>query len=379
MSLDRRKWRSSSGLAITQPLPALGHHDDSNNNSLPEPVEAKAPRVLTRALRSLSSSSMDSAASSLLRSSSTTRRLQKTPSTSGSMIDRLHRRVSRRSNHAGGSPSDPAGSPVVSESQPFSTMDVIYYGPLKTDVSLLKARSEYLVLSDQCLIKFVSGEAARSAFPQLTRPQDQAHDVPPQRNPPGRSAASDVRLEIPLHAIVAAFDEDGSSDRSAIEIWWFSQWPRLGYCKTHLHLSLPRERDDWLSAIHRACRARLRRSPGISHVPENLKARINHIVRAAEGPMDGAAQNLIFPVARRVFGLTQKASAADESHDNTDSYSFYFVIGPCMCHFIEVLKADHSTPPGDLRVKATSYGTVTLTRFKASVASHEQRFIICFR
>lgn len=70
---------------------------------------------------------------------------------------------------------------------------------------------------------------------------------------------------------------------------------------------------------------------------------------------------------------------ADEAHDNTDSSSFYFVIGPCMCHYFEVLKADHSTAPSDMRVKATSYGTTALTRFKASVASHEQRFIMCFR
>ncbi|KAM4054739.1 leucine rich repeat protein [Hirsutella rhossiliensis] len=349
MSLDRRKWRSSSGLAISQLLP--GHRDESEKKLLPEPVEGRAPRVLTRALRSLSSSSMDSTASSLLRSSSTTRRLQKSPSTSGSMIGRLHRRVSRRSNPASGSFSDPPGSPIVNLSQPFSTMDVVQYGPLKADISLLKARSEYLVLSDQCLVKFVSGEAARSAFPQLTRAQTQARDSSPHRIPLGRSAAGEIRLEIPLHAIVAVFDEDGSNDRSAIEIWWFSQWPR----------------------------ARLRKTPGISHIPENLKARINHIVRATEGSIDEAPQNLIFPVARRVFGLSQKASAADESHDNTDSSSFYFVIGPCMCHLIEVLKADHSTLPGDLRVKATSYGTVTLTRFKASVASHEQRFIMCFR
>ncbi|PHH91376.1 hypothetical protein CDD83_684 [Cordyceps sp. RAO-2017] len=376
MTLDRWKWRSSSGLAIAQ----LSEHQDEPDKRLwSEPVESKAPRVLTRALRSLSSSSMDSTAATSIRSSSSTRRLQKTPSNSGSMIGRFHRRVSRSDSSANGSISESPGSPVVDGSQPYSAMALLQGGPLKADISLLKARSEYLVLSDQCLIKFASGEAAKSAFPQLDRARVHARDLSPHRLPPGRSISGDVRLEIPLHAIVAAFSEDGPNQRSGIEVWWFSQWPRLAYCRAHLHFALPQERDEWLASIHRACRAKLRKCPGLSLVPENLKARINHIVRATEGLIDETPHNLIFPVARRVFGLTQKASSTDEAHDNTDSSSFYFVIGPCMCHFIEVLKADCSTPPGDLRVKATSYGTVTLTLFKASVASHEQRFIVCFR
>lgn len=378
MDLDRRKWRSSSGAALARLLPR--HNEQSDKKPPSEPIESKAPRALTKALRSLSSSSMESAANSLLRSSSqSTKRLQKTPSNSGSMIGRLHRRVLRHSSPASGSSLDPPGSLVVNGSLSCSTMEVVHFGPLKADISLLKARSEYLVLSDQCLIKFVSGEAARNAFPQLTKTDTQARNPSPRHSLPARPTAGDVRLEIPLQAIVAAYDEDGSNDRFGIEIWWFSPLPRLAHCKTLLHFTLPRERDNWLASIHAACRARLRISPTISNVPENLKVRINHIVRAAEGSIDATPHVLIFSVARRVFGLNQKASAADEVHDGTDSSSFYFVIGPCMCHLVEVLKADRLTLPGDLRVKVTSYGTVTLTRLKASVASHEQRFIMCFR
>ncbi|KJZ78965.1 hypothetical protein HIM_01738 [Hirsutella minnesotensis 3608] len=374
MSLDRRKWRSSSALALVNLL--HGSQDESEKNLVPEAAESKAPRSLTKALRSLSSSSMDSTPAAPTRRSSSTRRLQKTPSNPGSMIGRIHRRVS---NATTGSSSESPSSPAVDGQQSYSSMEVVHYGPLKADVSLLKTRAEYLVLLDQCLVKFTSVEAARSAFPQLTQVSGQAREASAYRNPPGKAASGDVRLEIPLHAIVAAFDEDGLHHRSGIEIWWFSQWPRLGYCKAHLHFALPRERDGWLVSIHRAWRARQRKTSGLSHVPDNLKARINHIVRANEGLVDEIPQNLIFPVARRVFGLSPKSSTADEGYDSNDSSSFYFVIGPCMCHFVEVLKADYSTLPRDLRVKSTSYGTVTLTRFKASVASHEQRFIMCFR
>lgn len=371
MSVEKWKWRSSSGLALGQ---ATSHQYDSEKAMMTEASESKAPRVLTRALRSLSSSSMDSIAANSVRSSSSTRRLQKTPSNSGSMIGRLHRRVSKDSG-GHGSPAEAPGSPIEGP-QPYSAMEVVHYGPLKADISLLKARAEYLVLSDHCLVKFITVDAARNAFPQLSQTKPHAKDAGPVCT--GKTSSADVRLDIPLRSIVAAFNEDSAHHRSGIEVWWFSQWPRLAYCKAHLHFALPKERDDWLAAIHRACRVRLRKNPAGTLIPENLKTRVNHIVRSVEG-IDGEHQNLVFPVARRVFGQTQRASSADETHDHNDSSSFYFIIGPCMCHLIEVLKADHSTLPGDLRVKAVSYGTVTLTRFKASVASHEQRFIMCFR
>jgi hypothetical protein len=114
-------------------------------------------------------------------------------------------------------------------------------------------------------------------------------------------------------------------------------------------------------------------------ISDNLRSRIDHIVRSAEGSTDAGYQSTIFPVARRVFGGGTKNGTTEEAPDNMDVSSFFLIIGPCMCHFVEVLKADHATAPGDLRVKAVSYGTVTLTRFRASVASHEHRFVMCFR
>ncbi|PHH76024.1 hypothetical protein CDD82_4165 [Ophiocordyceps australis] len=379
MSTERWKWRTSSGLAIGHSKNP--HLLEPEKGALPESAEGKTPRVLTRALRSLSGSSMDSSATNSLRSSSSMRRLQKSPSASGSVIGRLHRRLSRGSGGASAFVSDSPGSPAETH-QPYSAVEIIRYGPLKADISLLKARSEYLVLSEQSVVKFASAEAARSAFPQLSNQTklNALDALAPSHNAlPSKAPSADVRLDIPLHSIVAVFNEDGSHHRSGIEIWWFSQWPRIAYCKAHLHFSLPQEREDWLAAIHRACRERLRRSPGMSFIPENFKKRVNSLVRQAEGQLGGDGQVLIFPVARRVFGPTQRVSTADDAPENVDSASFYLAIGPCMCHFLELLKTDQTKLPSDLRVKLTSYGTVTMTRFKASVASHEQRFVVCFR
>lgn len=315
---------------------------------------------------------MDSTTAGSTRSNST-RRLQKTPTcSSSSMLDRLQRRVSHHS-----SASDRPGTPV-DQLQPYSAMEVQHCGPLKTDVSLLKARCEYLVLTDQVLVKFASGDVARAAFPQLNQPDPHADNTVSSHQAPCKVSSSDIRLEIPLRSVVAAFNDDSAGNRSGIEIWWFSPWPRLAYSKAHFHFSLPKERDTWLASIHHACRAKLRQAATTSSLlSDNLRSRIDHIVRSAEVSADAGHQNIIFPVARRVFG--QKSTGTEEAPDNTDISSFFLIIGPCMCHFVEVLKADHATAPGDLRVKAVSYGTVTLTRFRASVSSHEHRFVMCFR
>ncbi|KAF7558668.1 hypothetical protein G7046_g5497 [Stylonectria norvegica] len=376
MNAERWRRRTLPSLETASTMPS--QYDTPKK---PEAMDTKKPRAFSKALRSLSNSSVESMSQAPARSSSS-KRLQKTHSaSSGSMIERIHRRVS---NHSPISSSPPTELPASSMDLPYTSMEIVKYGPLRVDVSLLKARAEYLVLTDQCLVKLGSVEAARAVFTQLSEPHApiRSNTSSGHLSSNKSAAAADLRLEIPLRSIVAVFCEEGSSPRFGIEVWWFSQWPRLAYSKTQLFFSLPKDRDDWLAEVQGACRLRLRGIPINSIIPDNLKARINHIVDTTESAVgDANFQNLTFPVAKRTVGLPQKGStsSAEEAQNFVDGSSFYVVIGPCMCYFLEVLKAEHNTSPGELRVKAQSFGTVALTRFKASVASQEQRFVMSFR
>src|SRR6478735_3361482 len=157
MSAEKWKRRTLPTLRTPPvPIPTDGNKGFDNG-------DGKKPRVFAKALRSLSNSSMESMSHSPSRSSSSIRRLQKTNSGSGSMIDRIHRRVSIASPMSASAPEFPVISPEV----PYSSMELIQSGPLKTDVTLLKARAEYLVLTDACLIKFGGVEGAKAAFPQI--------------------------------------------------------------------------------------------------------------------------------------------------------------------------------------------------------------------
>lgn len=260
-------------------------------------------------------------------------------------------------------------------------MEMVRYGWLKPDSSLLKARSEYLVLTDHSLVKFGSAEAARGVFPQLTQTGSQGKGAQAHylHSLSSKSSFAEIRYDIPLRSIIAVFNEESSSSKVGIEVWWSSRSPKIASCKAHFYFALPKERDDWLADIQQAYKARMRKNPVHMTVPENVRIRINHTMQPTETPDDSAPQSLIFPVAKRFSTAAQKGAAADESQDIVDTASYYLAIGPYLCYLIEILKADYSTLPGDLRLKTTVYGTVSLTRFQASVASHEQRFTMNFR
>uniref|UniRef100_A0A8H7NAM9 Uncharacterized protein n=1 Tax=Bionectria ochroleuca TaxID=29856 RepID=A0A8H7NAM9_BIOOC len=221
------KWKrmtmSSSRSRPTTPSP-------QDSLEVPEP-EPKTPRGggLSRALRSLSNPSLDSLNSSKMQRTNSAKRLAKT-SASSSMIERFQRRYSRDFN------SSISQSEVsVSSLEPtYHTMEVLRSGHLKTDVTLLKARSEYLVLTDQTLIKFGSIDAARLVFPQLGPPEARRRSLGSQQLMGSKSPITDIRFEVPLQSIVGVFNEEGASPRFGVEVWWFSQWPRLGYCKALL-------------------------------------------------------------------------------------------------------------------------------------------------
>ncbi|OAA74630.1 leucine rich repeat protein [Akanthomyces lecanii RCEF 1005] len=369
MSVDR--WRRRGSIASNSdkpPSPSLTPQDSDN-------AAGKKPRVLTKALRSLSSSSIDSMPTLQARSSNSQRRLHKTPSVSGSMIERLHRRVSRDS--ATNSPADSCPSPFLES--PHGSMEIIKRGPLKQDSSGRKARSDYIVLTDQCLSRFASVEAARVTYPQLAAQEEPTigRSASSASLSSKASAAAENRLEIPLVAVVAVFVDNNAAPAHIVEVWWSSPAPRLACCRTQLSFNTAKDRDDWLVLLHRTCRHKVRQSSLAGVIPDNVRERIHHIVSSAETVHDDS-KITIFPVVRRVVS-SAKSPADDTTNSSDGGTSFYLAIGPFLCYFIEILRSDHATPPSDLMAKTFSFGTVTLIRFQASVANHQQTFAMGFR
>ncbi|EGX94373.1 leucine rich repeat protein [Cordyceps militaris CM01] len=367
MSLDR--WRRRGSIPSNSdkpPSPSLSPQDLDN-------APGKKPRVLTKALRSLSNSSIDSMPALPSRSSNSQRRLQKTTSGSGSMIERFHRRVSRDST--ANPPADPCPSPPLDSSH--SSMPIIKRGWLKQDSSSRKARSGYIVLTDQCLSRFASFEAARLTYPQLAAQEEPfiGRSASSASLSGKASTAAEHRLEIPLTAVVTIFTE--TNTEHAVDVYWSSPAPRLAYLRTQLSFSTARERDEWLTFLHRACRQKMRQSPQPDIILENVREKIHQTVRDKETVGD-ESKIIIFPVVSRVTS-SSKAAGDDTIYSTDGGPSSYLVIGPLLCYLIEILKSDHATPSCDLVAKVQSFGTVTLSKFQASVLTPEQTFVMCFR
>lgn len=365
MSTERWKWRSASANASTQSIRSADIYD----------ADGKKPRALTKALRSMSSSSLESNSTTPSGTSNSVRRLHKNHSGSGSMIERLHRRMSKDSNVSLASECPP--SPMEYS---YASMEVIQHGSLRPEGSGRKSKAEYLVLTDRCLAKFANADAARTVFPQLG-----TADVQLQRSSSSASiqskrgnAIAEPRLEIPHSSIVAVFNEGIPATRHDLDVWWAAPAPRASYCRAQLNFTSTKEMDDWLTIIHRTCRTRMRKASANGHVPENIRARINHIVATTESIPD-VSQVLIFPVVKRTFGPSSRPPVTDDGRNLADLSSYYLAIGPYMCYLVEFLRADITCSPAELRAKVVSFGTVTLSRFKASVATHTQSFIIGYR
>lgn len=123
----------------------------------------------------------------------------------------------------------------------------------------------------------------------------------------------------------------------------------------------------------------MRTNPTNAVIFETLRTRINSIVHSTEPVPSESAKIPIFPVVKRVSGNVAKAPLTNDGRVIVDLSSCYLAIGPYMCYVIEVLKTETSRPAAELSTKVASFGTVTLTRFRASVATHTQAFMMAFR
>lgn len=344
----------------------------------PEPVDTKKPtRTLSKALRSMSNPAIESTGTQPTRTSNSFRRSKAGSSGSGSMIERIQRRLSKDSTI---SLALSDTSPMSPAENSYSSMDLIQHGPLRPDPSVRKSRPEYLVLTEQCLVKCSSIEAARGLFPQLlassSPPLQRSASTASMQSKHGRT---EPKLEIPLDTVTAVFNDGLSSSRCDLDVWWTSQDGRSTSYRSLFAFESAMDMEEWLAIIHRTCRAKVRMASAPNTVPSAVRDRVYEIVKNTEPVNDDLAKVPIFPVVKRPTGSIPAAPSTDDSRWPIQLSSYYLAIGPYMCYLVEVMQPEPTESPADLRTKSTPFGTVTLTRFRASVATHTQSFIMVFK
>ncbi|KAL2753339.1 hypothetical protein ACRALDRAFT_1065349 [Sodiomyces alcalophilus JCM 7366] len=370
-------------------LPPLQTDVQNGHGGLGSPLELdiqtsptttrKRASFLSKKLRSFSissRSSFDLSDNGESRSGANTppsrRVLQKTPTTySSSIFHRISRRASKESM---------ASSQTSDSSGRLASMTVLKHGPLRTDARTRKARADYLVLTDVCLIVFPSVDAARAVFASIGNgtPSNRLSRSSTISSLNHEIGSSEKRVEIPLGRIIELSSDDGSSPHFALDVWYSEVSPAVAWVNVRLLFSLPQEVEVWMTDIRRAIREHL----GTSSVPvgliaPNVESRIRSIV-AEEEPAYSGDHLDIFPVIQTLPSRA-KSESFDAGRRWRDTPSYYLLLGINMCYLVCVLKTSVHKPPEDLDVTYVAFGLTSLIRFRATLVSHEDRFALGFR
>ena len=262
-------------------------------------------------------------------------------------------------------------SATVRSSQSRSSIDwksqkVETWAPLERDPQLLRNRNPYIVVTAEYIVKVKGQSEALALFPKLAA-----------GSPSGATAlSSEPLLAIPIQSIVSVFDSESTRPSFGMEIWWRVDGA-LGFRHTVFYFNLPNEREVQMRYIVQAINANNKESADYTRFPWEVSAPIRRIF-AAEEPSYQHQELHIFPVVPR--GTTRKEGLTREGEKQSkilDGRSYYLAIGAHLCCYIEITKGQ--TKRGELILKHSCYGLVTLECFTGDWTPHEERFNISFR
>ncbi|KAL1868432.1 hypothetical protein VTK73DRAFT_3671 [Phialemonium thermophilum] len=238
--------------------------------------------------------------------------------------------------------------------------------PLWSDPGLLKAKTPYMVVSSDYILKMRSRSETLSLFPQL------APDVRPKS--PG--SHPDPLLCIPICDIVSVFAVDTNRPAAGIEIWW-SQYEMTEFRHTVFCFNHQADQEDQMARILDALRSHKDRAGSSSRCSWHVEVPIRRIF-AAEEPAYQHHTLEIFPVALR--GATRRdalAKGEDKTAKSLDGRAFYLVIGANLCFLVDVRRK--SKRQAELCTKHSSFGLVSLECVEGDWAHHQESFNVTFR
>ncbi|KAI1006737.1 hypothetical protein K3495_g1478 [Podosphaera aphanis] len=262
-----------------------------------------------------------------------------------------------------------------------SSKTVLYHGEIQTTSGMFRKKKEYLVLTENHLIRFKNHSRASEAFPLIPVPPNgrsnsvrqkssasigSIHDV----QSTGSHASYDSENRIPLSQIVSVYRaEDGKPFHTTEVVYLDEEHHGVGSIQLMLHD--PKEAELWQTSIRGA--AEKSRLLAQQSYPTRV---VNYLVSALEKENDYDASHFqVFRVVRRATVTKNKTS---DELQKLGSAVYYFVVGINRIHLIPV--PDFSSSSGQLIFPKTSrcvYGIVSLVDLKLSY--DDDKFEVAFR
>jgi hypothetical protein len=241
--------------------------------------------------------------------------------------------------------------------------------PLESDTLLLKAKSPYLVVTTNYLVKTKSRADALALLPGLAAAGDSSQQGP-------RSSAAEPLLVVPIDTIVSVFPAEGARPSLGFEVWWRNPLAGHALCRSDFFFAHPTERNEQMHHVTRAMRASHHGEHGDpAHHSQQVRSLLDAI-HAGEEPAFHHRRPDIFPVVPRGNTRKEYMSKLEEATKKyQEGPAFYLVVGTYLCHLVEIQKGKG----GDPVCRHKTYGLTTLESFHGEWTVHDERFSITFR
>jgi hypothetical protein len=235
---------------------------------------------------------------------------------------------------------------------------------LERDPQLLRNKNPYIVVTTDYVVKMKGHSDAMALFPKLATGSRLSTGPTPE-----------PLLTIPIHSIVSIFDSESTRPSFGLEIWWRVDGT-LGFKHTVFYFNLPNEREEQKQHIVRAINVNNKETSDYTRFPWEVSAPIRRLF-AAEEPSYQHQQLNIFPVVPRGMTRRDGLTRDGEKSKSVEGRSYYLAIGAHLCCYIEISKGQ--VRRGELILKHSCFGLVTLECFRGHWTPHEERFIVSFR
>ncbi|KAK4621965.1 hypothetical protein CLAFUW4_07033 [Fulvia fulva] len=294
------------------------------------------------------------------------------------------------SRHTNGEPLSTTSSKAPSLSFEHAVMDglppsknVLYHGEVQTSAGMFRKKKEYLVLSDNYILRYKSQAKAAETFKAIPHAAGRSPTVR-HGSMPSVGSQSDLQTlsdssgdkdgRVPIRQVVATHKLDDGKPYFALEICYLDEESGQASSLT-LQFNNPEERDVWLYKMRYAVsEARLRETTYISTY--NLE----NAARIVERDNDYDPANCaIFKVVQRQPAVKSGSRSSSDDLTKVASTVCFLAIGVHKVHLIQLIKpvARSSSPSLTTNHSQFCYGILTLSAIK--VSQIDDTFDLTFR
>ncbi|KXT04875.1 hypothetical protein AC578_3468 [Pseudocercospora eumusae] len=260
---------------------------------------------------------------------------------------------------------------------------VLLHGEVQTSAGMFRKKKEYLVLTENYLLRYKSQTKAAENFRSIANPTARSPTVR-HGSMPSAGSHSDLQTlsdssgdkdgRVPLRQAVATHILEDGKPYFALEVCYLDEDSGQASAMT-LQFGIPEERDTWLRRIRSAVNdARSRETTYIS--PYNLE----NACRIVERDNDYEPSNCaIYKVVQRQQAVKSGSRSSSDDLTKVASTVCFLAIGIHKVHLIQLVKpvARTSSPSLTPNHSQVSHGILTLTGIK--VSSQDDTFELTFR